>query len=222
MAYQSKYTAEERAAKIRGLLDTAKNAVTRENYNISLEADEAKNASTYGQKVTGIATQLCIVIDYAYCATDAQTWAEIENLTDETEKIISQMLKTLEKLAKTSKKEYKTETLKKALNNSAVKRHFECDSTSRAYGILQKIAGHRAKNIREIIKSAYSAKDAETWDAIYYEIAENFKDVKSYLHREEEVRTGKVKPRKSAGRATTPYRQSRINFHNMEKELGIN
>ena len=222
MAYQSKYTATERAAKIRGLLDTAKNAVTRENYNISLEADEAKNASTYGQKVAGIATQLCIIIDYAYCATDAQMWAEIENLTDETEKIISQKLKTLEKLAKTSKTEYKKETLKKALNNSAVNRHFECDSTSRAYSILQKIAGHRAKNIREIIKSAYSAKDAETWDAIYYEIAENFKDVKSYLHREAEVRTGKVKPRRSAGRATTPYRQSRLNFHKMEKELGIN
>ena len=222
MAYQSKYTATERAAKIRGLLDTAKNAVTRENYNISLEADEAKNASTYGQKVAGIATQLCMIIDYAYCATDAQTWAEIENLTDETEKIISQVLKTLEKLAKTSKTEYKTETLKKALNNSAVNRHFECDSTSRAYSILQKIAGHRAKNIREIIKSAYSAKDAETWDAIYYEIAENFKDVKSYLHREAEIRTGKVKPRRSAGIATTPYRKSRLNFHKMEKELGIN
>lgn len=222
MAYQSKYTTAERAAKIRGLLDTAKNAVTRENYNISLEADEAKNASTYGQKAAGIATQMCMVIDYAYCATDAQTWAEIESLTDETEKIIGQMLETLEKLAKASKTEYKTETLKKALNNSAVNRHFECDSTSRAYSILQKIAGHRAKNIREIIKSAYSAKDAETWDAIYYEIAENFKDVKSYLHREAEVRTDKVKPRRSAGRATTPYRQSRLNFHKMEKELGIN
>lgn len=222
MAYQSKYTETERAAKIRSLLDTAKKAVTRENYNISLEADEPKNASTYGQKTAGVATQLCMVIDYAYCTTDTQTWAEIENLTDETEKIISQMLEKLEKLAKTSKTEYKTETLKKALNNSAVNRHFECDSTSRAYSILQKIAGHRAKNIREIIKSAYSAKEAETWDAIYYEIAENFKDVKSYLHREAEVRTGKVKPRRSAGRATTPYRQSRLNFHKMEKELGIN
>ena len=70
--------------------------------------------------------------------------------------------------------------------------------------------------------NAYAAKDGETWDAIYYEIAENFKDVKSYLHREAEVRTGKVKPRRSAGKPTTPYRQSRINFHNMEKELGIN
>ena len=79
MAYQSKYTAAERAAKIRGLLDTAKNAVTRENYNISLEADEAKGASAYANKITGIATQSCMVIDYAYCATDAQTWAEIEN-----------------------------------------------------------------------------------------------------------------------------------------------
>lgn len=222
MAYQSKYTETERAAKIRGLLDTAKNAVTRENYNISLEADEAKNASTYGQKVTGIATQLCMVIKYAYCATDAQTWTEIENLTDEIEKIIGQMLEKLEKLAKASKAEYKTEAIKKALNNSAVNRHFECDSTSRAYSTIQKIAEHRAKNIRDIIKSAYSAKDSETWNAIYYEIAENFKDVKSYLHREAEVRTGKVKPRRSAGRATTPYRQSRINFHNMEKELGIN
>lgn len=222
MAYQSKYTATERAAKIRGLLDTAKNAVTRENYNISLKAEEPKNASTYGQKATGIATQLCMVIEYAYCATDAQTWAEIENLTDETEKIIGQKLKKLEKLAKASKAEYKTEAIKKALNNSAVNRHFECDSTSRAYGTIQKIAEHRAKNIRDIIKSAYSAKDAETWNAIYYEIAENFKDVKSYLHREAEVRTGKVKPRRSAGRATTPYRQSRMNFHNMEKELGIN
>lgn len=222
MAYQSKYTDAEKKKIIREKLDTAKNAVTRENYNISLEADEAKNASTYGQKAAGIATQLCMVIDYAYCATDAQTWAEIENLTDETEKIIGQMLEKLEKLAKTSKTEYKTETLKKALNNSAVNRHFQCDSTSRAYSILQKIAGCRAKNIREIIKSAYSAKDAETWDAIYYEIAENFKDVKSYLHREAEVRTGKVKPRRSAGRATTPYRQSQLNFHKMEKELGIN
>ena len=225
MAYQSKYTAAERAAKIRGLLDTAKNAVTRENYNISLEADEPKNASTYGQKITGIATQLCMVIEYAYCAKDAQTWAEIENLTDETEKIIGQMLETLEKLAKASKTEYSEkakEAISKKINQSAVNRHFDCNSTSRAYSTIQKIAEHRAKNIRDIIKSAYSAKDAETWDAIYYEIAENFKDVKSYLHREAEVRTGKVKPRRSAGRPATPYRQSRMNFHKMEKELGIN
>lgn len=225
MAYQSKYTAAERAAKIRGLLDTAKNAVTRENYNISLEADEAKGASAYANKTTGIVTQLCMVIDYAYCATDAETWAEIENLADETEKIIGQMLETLEKLAKASKTEYSEkakEAINKKINQSAVNRHFDCDSTSRAYSILQKIAEHRAKNIREICINAYAAKDGETWDAIYYEIAENFKDVKSYLHREAEVRTGKVKPRRSAGKPTTPYRQSRINFHDMEKELGIN
>lgn len=225
MAYQSKYTAAERTAKIRGLLDTAKNAVTRENYNISLGIDEKKTASAYKDTPTGIATQLCAVIDYAYCATDAQTWAEIENLTDETEKIIGQMLETLEKLAKASKTEYSEkakEAINKKLNQSAVNRHFDCDSTSRAYSILQKIAERRAKNIREICMNAYAAKEGETWDAIYYEIAENFKDVKSYLHREAEVRTGKVKPRRSAGRATTPYRQSRMNFHNMEKELGIN
>jgi hypothetical protein len=225
MGYQSKYTEAEKAAKIRGLLDTAKNAVKRENYNISLEADEPKNASTYAVKTAGIATQLCMVIDYAYCATDAQTWEEIENLTDNTEKIIGQMLEKLEKLAKTNKTEYAEsakEALNKKLNQSAVNRHFDCDSTSRAYSILQRIAGHRAKNIREIIKGAYSAKDAETWENIRYEIAENFKDVKTYLHREAEVRTGKVKPRRSAGRPTTPYRQKKLKFHDMEKSLRIN
>lgn len=222
MAYQSKYSTTERIAIISEKLDTAKNAVKQENYSISLEADEPKNASTYAVKTAGIATQLCMVIDYAYCATDAQTWEEIENLTDETEKIIGQMLEKLEKLAKASTAEYSKKELEKALNNSAVNRHFDCDSTSRAYSILQRIAGHRAKNIREIIKGAYSAKDAETWENIRYEIAENFKDVKAYLHREAEVRTGKVKPRKSAGRPTTPYQQKKLKFHDMEKSLGIN
>lgn len=221
MAYQNKYTEAEKKAKIRNLLDTAKNVVSQENYKISLEADKANSASVYANKTAGIATQLCMVIDYAYCATDEQTWAEIEKLTDETKKIIGQKLEKLEKLAKASKTEYKTDTLQKALNKSTANRHFDCDSTSRAYSKLQKIAVHRAKNIHDIITGAYSAKDAETWSTIYYEVAENFKDVKSYLHREAEVRTGKVKPRRSAGRPTTPYRQNQISFSKMEKELGI-
>lgn len=224
MAFQSKYTEEEKAAKIRNLLDTAKDVVKRENYNISLEIDKTKSASTYKSKITGVATQLSMVINYAYCATDTQTWEEIKNLADEVEKIIGKMLEKQEKLVKASKTEYAEsakKTLEKKLYASTVDRHLNCDSTSKSYGVLQRIAGDRAKNIREICMNAYSVKDEKTWETIRYEITENFKDIKTYLHREAEVRTEKVKPSRSMSGPTTPYRQSRFNFHDMEKSLGI-